>query len=213
MHPNGYYNFIMNQCAMKLIQLYLLIPAFLFFSCSNNPPQNILNEDSYSQYLERGGTISAQAQSALLSHVSEAMKQGGSSYAVEFCNLKASGITDSLDNKYNCSISRVSVKNRNPDNDLTTDTEKQLWDYFLSVHENRMIHDTVVQSGSMVVYYKPILTAMQACLQCHGQKEQIDKDTYSKIMELYPEDKAIGYEMNELRGLWKIEFEPEKISR
>ena len=81
--------------------LFLLIPIFLLFSCRNNPPQSIFDEDSYSRYIEKGNNISAQAQSALLSHVSEAMKQGGSSFAVEFCNLKASGITDSLDNKYN----------------------------------------------------------------------------------------------------------------
>lgn len=195
---------------MKLHSLFLLISFFFIFSCNNNPPQNNLDEESYSRYLEKGNKISRQAQSALLSHVSEAMQQGGSSYAVEFCNLKASGITDSLNNIYNCNISRVTDKNRNPDNALATDLEKQLWHYFLTVNENSMIHDTVVKSGQQVVYYKPILTAMQTCLQCHGPEEQIDKDTYIQIKELYPEDKAIGYEMNELRGLWKIEFEPEK---
>ncbi len=193
---------------MTLNYLFLLIPVFLTFSCSSNRSQSIIDEESYFRYLEKGNKISGQAQSALLSQVSEAMKQGGSSYAVEFCNLKASGITDSLNNEYNCNISRISDKNRNPHNELTTDKEKQLWDYFLKVHENRMIHDTVVASGQNAVYYKPILTAMQACLQCHGQKEQIGKETYSKIRKLYPEDKATGYEMNELRGLWKIEFEP-----
>jgi len=56
-------------------------------------------------------------------------------------------------------------------------------------------------------YYKPILTALSACLQCHGPEEEINPETLQKIKTLYPNDKATGYSINELRGLWKIGFE------
>ncbi len=193
---------------MKLTELTLLVvAAIIIISCSNKNSQNTMDAETYNRFLETGSEVSGQAQSALLSHVSGAMKEGGTLYAVEFCNLEASEITDSLNNLYNCTISRVSDKNRNPQNALSTDTEKQLWEYFLSVQETEMIHDTVVMEGNQAVYYKPILTAMQACLQCHGPKEEIDPATYTKIRELYPEDEATGYGLNELRGLWKIEFD------
>lgn len=198
---------------MKLPEfLTLIIATISVFSCNNRNSQKSLDAETYNHYLENGGEISAQAQSALLSNVSEAMKQGGTLYAVEFCNLEASDITDSLNNEYNCTISRVSAKNRNPGNALETETEKQLWEYFLSVHDTKMVHDTVIVKEDQAVYYKPILTAMQTCLQCHGPVEEIAPATYSKIKKLYPEDKAVGYELNELRGLWKISFELENTT-
>lgn len=193
---------------MKLSEsFFLVIASVLILSCSNKNSQNTLDLETYNRYLKSGSEISAQAQSALLSNVSEAIKKGGTLFAVEFCNLEVSGITDSLNNECNCSISRVSEKNRNPDNALETLTEQQLWKYFLSVHDTKMIHDTVVVVEGQAVYYKPILTAMQTCLQCHGPEEKIDQATLNKINELYPEDKATGYSLNELRGLWKISFE------
>lgn len=196
---------------MKLTEYLLLVfVVVLILSCSNQNSQNNLDAETYNRYLENGNKFSSQAQSALLSNVARAMKQGGTLYAVEFCNLEVSGITDSLNNNCNCSISRVSAKNRNPENALKTDAEKQLWEYFLSVQDTKMIHDTVVVDEGRAVYYKPILTAMQTCLQCHGPEEKIDPSTLSKINELYPEDKATGYELNELRGMWKISFEPEQ---
>lgn len=45
------------------------------------------------------------------------------------------------------------------------------------------------------------------CLQCHGKPdEDIQKPTFKKIVNLYPKDKAIGYGINEVRGIWSITF-------
>jgi hypothetical protein len=45
-------------------------------------------------------------------------------------------------------------------------------------------------------------------LKCHGKPgSQITQKTYDKILEFYPNDKAIGYDVNEVRGIWSIEFE------
>lgn len=191
---------------MKLHHLLLQVSVLLIFSCSHKPSQQKLDKETYNLYLESGSKIAGQAQSTLLSQVSKAMKKGGSLYAVEYCNLKVSDLTDSLNNECNCIISRVSAKNRNPRNALETEIEKQLWEYFLTINNMQMIHDTIVEVGQKAIYYKPILTGMPTCLQCHGPVEEIEVATYKKIHELYPNDKAVGYGLNELRGLWKIEF-------
>jgi uncharacterized protein (UPF0335 family) len=48
------------------------------------------------------------------------------------------------------------------------------------------------------------------CLKCHGTTDkQMERETYSKIKELYPNDKAIGYDVNEVRGIWSISFDKE----
>lgn len=197
---------------MKLYLLFLSVSLLFIFSCRNTNNKITLDEETYSYYLQNGNTISAKAQSALLSNVASAMKKGGSLYAVEFCSLRASGITDSIKMDCNCNISRISGKNRNPDNGLNSKSEQQLWEYYLSVNNAAMWHDTILVEGQNAVYYKPIITGMPACLNCHGPEDEIDPSTYRKIAEIYPDDKATGYTLNEFRGLWKIEFELDNIN-
>lgn len=181
----------------------ILICSFML-SCGQKKVQNNLDAETYARLLKNGSEVSAQAQASLLAHVSGAMKQGGSLYAVEFCNLKASSITDSLSKQFDCTISRVSEKNRSPENNLKTETDKQLWAWANQLDDP--MKDTLVMAKSQAVYYKPIRTGLPACLQCHGPVETIQADTYEKLQTLYPNDLATGYQLNELRGLWKIEF-------
>jgi hypothetical protein len=184
----------------------LVLALVLLFSCGQKTNQTI-DPETYARYRQSGNEISGQTQKVLLSNVSQAMQQGGSLYAVEFCNLQATGLVDSLNAEFNCEISRVTNKIRNPENHLETKTDQQIWTYFSNMQHNEKMHDTLVQIRENIIYYKPILTAMPACLQCHGTVGEIEPETYKKIQTLYPEDKATGYALNELRGLWKIRFE------
>jgi hypothetical protein len=205
-YTNSFYLMNAFNFRIKIHPVAFVLFAFMVVSCGQGTRQMKLDAETYSMYLTRGNEISEQAQNTLLSNVSKAMAQGGTQYAVEFCNLKVSGITDTLNNRYNCEIYRISAQNRNPENDLETETDQKLWDYFMAGHRDGTLHDTLIRHDQQMVYYKPILTAMPACLQCHGPVDQIDPATYSKIRELYSDDKATGYELNELRGLWKISF-------
>lgn len=192
-------------------QSTVVIPAvlvFVIFSCTNQPKkENRIDEEKYASYLEKGNNISNQAQAVLLGNVSNAMQKGGPEYAVEFCNLQASTLVDSLNRVNNCFISRVSEKNRNPRNKLSGKQEKQLWKYMANQSEKGNLHDTLIQTNSKLVYYKPIKTAMPACLNCHGNPgEDIQPAVLEKINTYYPDDKATGYELNDFRGMWKITF-------
>lgn len=183
---------------MKKGILFLLLAVFLMNSCRKS-----IQSEVYIEHIDKGNDITTVAQTVLLSNVAAAMQTGGPANAVEFCNLNASGIIDSLNNLYNCSISRISAKNRKPENALVSSSDKKLWHNF----ENRLITDTVVQQGRKLIYYKPIRTAMPACLKCHGVPGQdIDPATQKKLKLLYPKDMATGYSLNDFRGLWKIEF-------
>jgi hypothetical protein len=49
------------------------------------------------------------------------------------------------------------------------------------------------------------------CLQCHGKPQQeLTTVTLNKIKTLYPDDKAIGYSENQVRGIWHITFNQEE---
>ena len=48
---------------------------------------------------------------------------------------------------------------------------------------------------------------MPACLKCHGRDSvDIDPDVLKSIQTKYPYDNARNYEMQALRGIWKLVF-------
>ena len=43
------------------------------------------------------------------------------------------------------------------------------------------------------------------CLKCHGK--DIEPNVSALILKLYPNDLAVGYDENEVRGIWSIAFD------
>jgi len=178
--------------------LILIIIAIFLYSCNSK-----IDSETYTEFQKKGNDISGLTQSVLLANVGKAIQKGGPVYAVEFCNLQAESIVDSLNGVNNCVISRISEKNRNPENKLETSSDKNLW----AIFETGTTKDTIIQERKKLVFYKPIKIALPACLKCHGiQGTDIDSDTSEKLQGLYPADLATGYKLNDFRGLWKIEF-------
>jgi len=191
----------MKFLTFRLSQIILFV---FLFSCNQNNSK--IDSDIYLEFQKKGTNISNLSQTTLLANVAKAIQKGGSEYALEFCNLKASSIIDSLNIVNDCVISRVSIKNRNPENGLKGEQEKHIWSLF----QNNQLSDTLIQHNQKLVYYKTIKTGMPACLKCHGTPElEISPSTFEKLQKLYPNDLAIGYKLNDFRGLWKIEFRKE----
>ena len=191
---------------MKTVSFLFSMALLLVISGCQSGPEEI-EPEVYDRYIAAGDEITNRAQSVLLAHVSKAMQAGGPEYAVEFCNLEVSGITDSLNRAGDVSISRISSKYRNPNNAPHNKTEKELLDEFEQKIAGAPGGDTLIRMNDQLVYYKTIRTAMPACMNCHGEPGTgIKPATLEKINNLYPDDKATGYVLNDFRGLWKVEF-------
>jgi len=155
-------------------------------------------------YLEKGKQIAHSTKSVLGKNLLTAINKKGPAYAMEFCNTRAIHLTDSMGKELNASVKRVSDLNRNPQNAAN---EKELA-YILQTKERLSAGKEPVPQmnkidGGKIGYY-PILTN-QMCLQCHGKPgADINQATLDVIAALYPEDKAKGYGLNELRGIWVI---------
>ncbi len=183
---------------MKQNYFLIAVSAILLLSCKSK-----IDNATYFEILKKGNETATLAQSVLLANVGQAMQTGGPVYAVEFCNLKASTIVDSLNSTNNCVISRISAKNRNPENELKTNSDQILW----SIFETGILKDTIIQENKKLIYYKPIKTAIPACLKCHGELgTDIDSNISEKLKNLYPAVFATCYKLNEFSSLWKIEF-------
>lgn len=173
----------------------------LFISCEDETNQSQKTEKAIQEdYHVLGDSIAANAQSVLLSHVASALNKGGVLYAIDYCNLNAIHLTDSLSEK-NYSIARISEKNRNKSNGASQEELSLLRNF---TKEN---NSALVEYDDKTIFYKAIYIGMPTCLKCHGTEDNMDKETLKLISERYPEDKATGYKEGDLRGAWKIVFD------
>lgn len=199
---------------MKYIITVLVFVALLSCSKQEEVQKEATQEEQVqenamtkAEALELGNEISAETQAVLLQNVSFAMQSKGKEFAVEFCNMRANPITDSLSALYNASISRISEKNRNPNNAPKTENDLSQLKEFESRTGDDKKQSVVIDEDGNLVFYKPIYAGMEACMVCHGTiGNELEKSFHDKILEKYPDDKANGYKLGDFRGAWKIVF-------
>ncbi|MGL2964754.1 c-type heme family protein [Flavobacterium sp. RSB2_4_14] len=136
-----------------------------------------------------------------------AIQKKGTLAALEFCNIKAMPLTDSMATKHNAIIKRVSDKNRNPNNKANVEELKYIAQFKADLLSKNDSKPVVIEKGNKVQFYYPIPTNTM-CLQCHGK--QIKPEIQKQILKLYPNDLAVGYSENEIRGMWSITFDKNK---
>lgn len=185
----------------KLNSIITLIAIVVLSSCTSNQ-QKTFSEEEKTTFQLLGDSITTKMQNVLLQNVAGAIQKGGTDYAVEFCNLQAIPLTDSTAKHLKVYVQRLSDKNRNPANAISSKADSLAWEKIKSEKTDFVSQD---EKGE-VYYYKPILIAMPTCIKCHGGKEDISESTQKLLAEKYPNDKAIDYKLGDLRGMWKAKL-------
>lgn len=185
------------------IKNLLIVLVFMgMVSCGN-----ALTEKEKQEYADKGSEISKAAFKALSGKLTEQMKLGGPAQAIPFCNVEAMPLTRELSEEYNVTIKRTSDKLRNQENKPSARELEIINKYHKLISDKREIKPIVeMDSNNNKHYYAPIILK-ENCLACHGKVEEfVSVKTDSIIKSLYPNDKAIGYNEGDLRGIWSIEF-------
>lgn len=138
------------------------------------------------------------------------MQTNGVVSAVSVCSDTAQVLTNNYGIKKGIYIKRVSFKNRNENNDPNR-TEANALKKFEELmakgelKESTEYFTTIEEYGiTSVIYLKPILV-QAPCLSCHGSLDQIGPEVKDVIKKKYPNDKATGYQLDELRGAVSIQ--------
>jgi cytochrome c553 len=157
--------------------------------------------------LEQGKSLALKTKKALGKNLMNALAVGGSAYAVEFCSLNAIAITDSMEELLGAArIKRVSDLNRNPNNAASANELIVLNQFKKTLALGDKASGDIKRTEEGWRVFHPIITN-QMCLQCHGDKlKEINTETLDKVAAKYPQDLAIGYKINELRGMWVVDF-------
>lgn len=147
------------------------------------------------------------AKKALGGALKKKISKSGHAAAIGFCNLNASEITNEIGQGEVLSISRVSDRPRNPENEAKGESLEILNKMHLLMQQHKKSPQPMLgantQQGIQKIYY-PILTN-NLCLGCHGTSETIKTSILDTLNRLYPNDQARGYQANELRGAWVVE--------
>ncbi len=204
---------------VRLLILFAVGILFLAISCTKpvskssaatekSSTTGTLTETEEEKYLARGKEIAQGSFQALSSALQGAMSSGGVEKAMNYCNVSAMPLTDSLSNVYNAQVKRTALKYRNPQNKPTEAEETMLNAYMAQAAENQeMSPEVKLLDENHIAFYAPIKT-MGLCLTCHGTVgESLTEENYKTIKALYPEDQAVGFDMGDLRGMWSITFE------
>lgn len=194
---------------MKQILYFLVLQALVLvyaWLASCNQPTN--SQKLPAQYRQTGDSVTTQVQQLLLKNLTGAVEQGGYGYAVEFCNIYADSLTKLAALPPITGIQRLSANNRNPKNALSVPQDIAMFAHYTNQKANqKALTDTVVTTENGYVYYKPIMLVMPTCLKCHGKPDaDIDAAALEIITQKYPADRAQGYQLNDLRGMWKLTF-------
>lgn len=202
----------------RIIPALVLSASMFLWSCNDQATEETSTavditeevEIDEAHYLSLGDSISLVAQKTLVSKVHEEMEANGPVGAVEFCNINAMPLTDEVSSQYGVKISRITDRNRNPENALKTDADKRAWEQMKALLADESIEAKhfVNQESDGIYYYKAINLAMPTCMSCHGEAGvDVLEETLAVINEKYPGDKAMGYEQGEFRALWKLKFD------
>ena len=79
--------------------------------------------------------------------------------------------------------------------------------YHKSYEQGKPLNPVIflLDSGK-ATYFAPLLMD-NVCLKCHGEPgKTMDQEVADAIKEIYPNDKATGYKLGEVRGMWHIVF-------
>ena len=144
---------------------------------------------------------------ALKSELVTAMQAGGALNAIEVCNTRAPEIARQASVDSGMSLSRVSLRNRNPRNAPNDWQTAVLRDFEQRKQAGEAVDNlswsATVETGQGKEYrfMKAIPTA-PVCLACHG--EDLAPAVAEKIAELYPADKATGFRTGDIRGAFVV---------
>lgn len=144
---------------------------------------------------------------ALRTALQEAIAEGGLDHALGVCKTEAPEIARTMARQGVWLIGRTALRVRNPDNAPTPEEEAVLLDFQGRAKGDEKIAgmeftEVTERQGKPFFHYMQAIPLGELCAQCHGT--HIDPDLALLIQGLYPEDRATGFEIGDLRGAFTL---------
>jgi len=145
---------------------------------------------------------------SLQAELKAAIDASGPVAAISLCNEKAPSIVRQHEIDGAMTLGRTSLKFRNPANapDAWEQTILQSFEERKAAGEDPATIDhaaIVMRDGKRVIQYMKAIPTRELCLTCHGGTE-VAPEVAAKLAEFYPNDRARGFKVGDIRGAFTI---------
>jgi len=180
--------------------LVLLLTAILATPVGGQKKERHLTFD---QGLGEAKKISVQLVDEVRGLLLREIEKGGFPSAVRVCSEIAQEMTQKFAAETGHHARRVSLRYRNPKN-APDDYERTKLEEFDRLNREKKLSneyfEVVKEEGKEYLrYFRPLITA-PLCITCHGPEENIPSEVKSILSKKYPEDRATGFLVGDLRG-------------
>jgi hypothetical protein len=193
-----------------------LAMAFLALTGCAEPPDapplapDPLSPEETARAVELGAPAAGALAEGLVGRLAQAMDEEGVAGAVTFCAEAAIPLTHEIQEGQGegVTLKRATLRWRNPDN-APDEWEERVLRYLEAVEgfdpDLVPAELTARGPGESLRYYR-VLRAAPMCLNCHGDEGALDPEVRAHLQEWYPDDRAVGYEAGELRGVIRVDI-------
>jgi hypothetical protein len=137
-----------------------------------------------------------------------ALKNDGPVAAISACTITSPEIATTLSQDSPFEVARTAMRVRNPENapdpweQAVLETFQRQLEQGADPKTLEFYETTVTKEGDKLFrYMRPIMMG-EMCLTCHGS--DIRQDVKAEIAKYYPDDKATGFKLGELRGAYSL---------
>jgi hypothetical protein len=187
--------------------LFVVGCGWLLSSCGSGKPKIdagavVLEEEPPAEALATAQETAEAFGKQLVAALFRELEGGNPIEAIEVCAVVAQEIAASYATE-GITVRRVSRRVRNPADEPDA-YERVKLEELQGLHDRGSLPsetaEVVMQSGAKRLRYLKPIVVKQPCLMCHGPVGQIDDEVLDTIHRRYPGDRAIGYEVDDLRG-------------
>jgi len=182
----------------------ILIVLVACQSKSSPLPAPPASEEVSADVRARGAALIGELKRSLVGAVTKAMEQGLPA-AIATCHTQAPALTAAVARE-GATIGRATRKPRNPSNAATGWQADALSQFEGALAAGKpLAGQTFVRRlpGGRAAYAEP-LVVQELCVTCHGAK--LAPEVHAEIAARYPDDRATGYAVGDLRGVAWVEL-------
>jgi hypothetical protein len=134
---------------------------------------------------------------------------GGPTHAIAVCADTAQVMTEAIGKKNALAIRRVSDRWRNPLDEPDGFERSVLTLFGVALRETTLTDasehsEVVLEDGRRILRYMKPIRIVGMCTACHGEPSRMDPALREVIRDRYPDDRATGYAIGDLRGAVSI---------
>jgi hypothetical protein len=167
-------------------------------------PSETLEAIDKSALLDEAKSAAMALGKALKSELQAALQARGPIGALDVCHVRAPELAKQVSAETDFTVRRVSLKNRNPSMGVPNEWQREVLESFEQRRDKGENPKAIAYAdtvGKEFRFMKAIPTEA-ICLTCHG--DDLQAELAAKLRDLYPDDKATGFNEGDLRGAFVV---------